>query len=176
MSGFQIRPARPEDAPGIVHVRIAAWQAAYRGLMPDDYLDGMTDEADQAAARLGERLRTAVSSTLVDTDADGEILGMCAFGPPREDIAGGGEVYAINVVPRAWGIGLGVQLLNAAQRGLTAAGHSTAYLWVVEGNVRARRFYERAGWGVDGATKIDDDFGTGVTEIRYHRQLSVGED
>lgn len=177
MSGFQIRPARPEDALGIVHARTAAWQTAYRGLMPDDYLDAMSDEADDAADRLRDRLQSPPPSTLlIGTDAEGTVLGMCAYGPPRDDDIDSGQLYAINVVPAAWGTGLGRQLLRAAERGLATAGHRTAYLWVVDGNVRARRFYQRAGWRCDGATKLDDDFGTGVTEVRYRRDLPLSDE
>lgn len=88
---------------------------------------------------------------------------MCSYGPPRADDApsGTGSLHAINLVPTVWGAGLGRELLGEAQRGLVAVGYGSAYLWVVDGNARARRFYERAGWLADGATKIDNQFGIG---------------
>lgn len=78
------------------------------------------------------------------------MAGMCAFGPARD--AGdtdNGELYAINVHPRVWGTGLGTGLLHAAKRGLAGSAH----LWVVDGNARARRFYERHDWQADGGRK-----------------------
>ena len=46
------------------------------------------------------------------------------------------------------------------------------HLWVVEGNARARRFYEREGWAPDGAAKEDEFGGQVVREVRYRRRLS----
>jgi hypothetical protein len=48
-SDMHVRPARPSDAGAMGALVVRAWQAAYRGLMPDDYLDGLTvdDRADQ---------------------------------------------------------------------------------------------------------------------------------
>jgi hypothetical protein len=43
-----IRQAEPSDAGGIAAVQVAAWQSAYRGLMPDHVLDGLSvQEAEQ---------------------------------------------------------------------------------------------------------------------------------
>lgn len=156
-----------------MRVRIAAWQAAYRGLMPDDYLDAMGDQAEQAAERLRDRLQAGSGTTmLVGVIADDRVVGMCVYGPPRDDVPSDcGQLHAINLDPAVWGTGVGRDLLVPAQEGLTDDGYRSAYLWVVEGNVRARRFYEREGWRADGATKVDDQFGTGVTEVRYRRTL-----
>jgi len=33
-----VRDARAEDAAAIAEVHVRAWQAAYRGLMPEDFL------------------------------------------------------------------------------------------------------------------------------------------
>ena len=157
---------RPEDVQAIVDVRIAAWRTAYAGLMPADYLVAMDHDRVEAAARLAARLAGGPTSLLVGLDDSGEVAGMCSFGAAREE-PDSGELYALNVHPRSWGSGVGSALLHEAERGL--ASFPSAYLWVVEGNARARRFYERHGWRADGGRKIDDTFGTGVTELRYRR-------
>lgn len=164
-----VRLARPADAAAIVDVRIAAWRAAYAGLMPADYLAAMDDDRPAVVARLADRLDGSLSHTsLVGLDAAGVVVGACAFGPGRDEEPEAGELYAINVRPQAWGSGVGRALLREAEQAL--AGFPTAYLWVVEGNARARRFYERSGWPPDGGRKTDDRFGTGVTEVRCRRR------
>lgn len=45
-----------------------------------------------------------------------------------------------------------------------------ACLWVLAGNGRARRFYERQGWSADGATRLLDGWGN-PAEARYERPL-----
>ncbi len=47
---------------------------------------------------------------------------------------------------------------------------TTAYLWVLEGNDRARRFYERQGWTSDDVTKTLDMDGLELHEVRYSRE------
>lgn len=150
-------------------VRIAAWRAAYVGLMPADYLAGMDIDRAEAARRLATRLTVDSSSVLlVGLDAEGVVAGMCTFGPGRdEDATAAGQLIAINVHPRVWGTGLGAALFAAAVDGL--ASYPLSYLWVVAGNARARRFYQRHGWYADGASRWSDAFGIGFTEVRYRR-------
>ena len=46
-----------------------------------------------------------------------------------------------------------------------------AVLWVLDDNLRARRFYEKHGWRLDGASKHDVHLGVEVAEIRYRISL-----
>jgi len=80
----------------------------------------------------------------------------------------GGELRALCVVPREWGSGVAAALHDAALVGMRELGATEAILWVVEGNTRARRFYEREGWSVDGETKSSM---FDLREVRYRRPL-----
>ena len=70
--------------------------------------------------------------------------------------------------PCSLGTGL-AQRLNG--RALTELGRTfpatTAALWVLEGNHRGTRFYEKEGWEPDGHTKSDELTGVALTELRY---------
>lgn len=61
---------------------------------------------------------------------------------------------ALYVRPSAWGSGVADELHAWAVDRLRAAGTTTARLWVLEENVRARRFYERHGWRADGTSRV----------------------
>jgi ribosomal protein S18 acetylase RimI-like enzyme len=153
---------------GGLHVR--AWQAAYQGLMPDDYLDGLS--AEQRADMWHRALdRPRGHPSVLVGERDGQVLGFAAVGPARDDEQLG-EIYAINVDPDAWGEGVGRALLDAAQDELRALGFHTAILWVHPENPRARRFYEAAGWRVDRVERVEDVLGVAVPEIRYRRSLA----
>jgi len=169
----EIRPARIGDAPqmGLVHVR--SWQGAYRGLLPQGYLDGL-DPGQRAAG--WERILAGAGprSGVVVAGGDGSLLGFAAFGPARDedqDPGQTGEVMSIYVHPDAWGQGWGRQLMAAAVTGLAGAGFGQAVLWVLDSNERARRFYRAAGWSPDGAARPDTIGGAEVTEVRYRRFL-----
>ena len=82
-----------------------------------------------------------------------------------------GELAAIYLVPEAWGMGVGRQLMASALAALSDAGYDEALLWVLDTNSRARRFYEAAGWQADGAVKEDSSRGFVLNEIRYRRSL-----
>jgi RimJ/RimL family protein N-acetyltransferase len=60
--------------------------------------------------------------------------------------------------------------LEAAQAELDRMGFAESVLWVVPGNARARRFYERAGWATDGTERTAEVFGVTVPEVRYRRR------
>jgi ribosomal protein S18 acetylase RimI-like enzyme len=171
---MDIRPARMGDVPQIAAVHVRSWQAAYRGLLPQAYLDGLDpaqrisqwEQVLSAAGRPG-------GGTLV-ADADGRLCGFVSYGPARDDDADSrraGEIYAIYLVPAAWDEGIGRQLMTAALGRLGEAGFGQVILWVLDSNARARRFYEAGGWIDDGAVKHDDSFGVPMTEVRYRRSL-----
>jgi GNAT superfamily N-acetyltransferase len=72
------------------------------------------------------------------------------------------------VAPSHWGRGYGYALLRDAEEALATTGRRDLALWVLEGNDRARRFYERAGWrGDDGMKPFGD---SGLDEVRYRKQ------
>ena len=75
----------------------------------------------------------------------------------------------IYVAPSHWGRGYGYALLRDAEEALAAAGRRNLALWVLEGNDRARKFYERARWrGDDGMKPFGD---SGLNEVRYRKQV-----
>jgi N-acetylglutamate synthase-like GNAT family acetyltransferase len=81
-------------------------------------------------------------------------------------------VYSLNVHPDHWQVGVGGELLSATHAGLAELGFSGAFLWVIEGNRRARDFYERRGWTRDEDQRIRDIQGVSVDEVRYSRSLA----
>jgi ribosomal protein S18 acetylase RimI-like enzyme len=174
MSEPAVRSATVADADEIAAIHVLSWQVAYRGLMPQEYLDGL-DPAQRAERwrRHLEALDWSRSGVLV-VNAGAGIAGFAGYWPTRDDDAdpaGTGEVAAIYLHPGAWSQGLGRQLMTATQKNLAAAGYRDATLWVLRDNARARRFYSRAGWAEDGAAKTDDGDGFPLLEVRYRRPL-----
>lgn len=173
---MNIRPARMQDVPEIAGVHVRSWQAAYRGLLPQAYLDGL-----DPAQRIGQWEQSLSAADWSDrgtlvVDADGRLSGFVSYGPARDDDADSGragEIYAIYLVPAAWDEGIGRQLMATALACLGEAGFDQVILWVLDSNARARRFYEAGGWHADGAVKRDDSFGVPMTEVRYRRSVPL---
>jgi GNAT superfamily N-acetyltransferase len=173
---MDIRFARMQDVPQIAAVHVRSWQAAYRGLLPQAYLDGL-DPGQRI--RQWERSVSAADRSYGETlvaDAAGRLSGFVSYGPARDDDADArraGEIYAIYLLPDAWDTGIGRQLMAAALDRLGKAGFDQVILWVLDSNTRARRFYEAGGWRPDEAAKQDDSFGVPMTEVRYRRSLPL---
>ena len=165
-----VREPTPEDGPDMGRVHVETWQAAYRGDVPDEYLDALSaDERGQQwagaiAGGLGPRRKRLVT----DGD-DGRVSGLCMCGPAAHDGASDslGEIYLIYVHPDHWDSGAGRALMIAGLDFLRSADFTEAVLWVLPTNDRAKRFYERGGWVEDGITRVEEILGLEVPETRY---------
>ncbi|HEX3566888.1 MAG TPA: GNAT family N-acetyltransferase [Acidimicrobiales bacterium] len=108
------RIAIPEDVASVAGVHVRSWQAAYRGLFSDEYLDGLRAEDRMARYTFGET-GTGDLATIVAVD-DGAVCGFATTGLAQdEDVPGTGEVYALYVDPGAWGRGVGRLLMVEAR-------------------------------------------------------------
>ncbi|MES5818913.1 GNAT family N-acetyltransferase [Streptomyces sp. RG80] len=171
----EVREMTSADCTRVAEIRVRGWQSAYRGLMPQPYLDAL-DVAEEAAHRR-DRFRQADAGVVnLVAEQGGEVVGWAALGPYRdgERHTPDAELYAIYVHPGHYGGGLGHALLQESVRRCAAAGHTRMYLWVLEGNTRARSFYERAGFHADGAEEPFEVAGVAVPEVRYVRELPSG--
>jgi GNAT superfamily N-acetyltransferase len=167
-----LRPAESGDEMGVARVHIRSWQAAYRKLLPDDYLEQLRPE-DRAQKYTFGNPHPFQPHTIVAVDA-GEIHGFATTMPSRDlSMPGYGELVALYVDPAHWGRGLGVALVSAARAHLFASGFRHALLWVLAGNVRADRFYRTDQWSPDGMRRIDTVWDVQVEEFRYQRALSA---
>jgi len=175
MSEIVVRPAGAADAEAIARVRIASWRGAYRGIVPDAFLDGLDPVSEVATWR--ERLAGPAAvwmwvASILEPLAAPRLAGYVTAGPARHAGEEGlGEVWAIYVDPETQARGVGRALMAAATRGLAAHGFREAVLWVFEANASARVFYERLGWAPDGAAKPLAIGGAAPIELRYRRRL-----
>jgi GNAT superfamily N-acetyltransferase len=172
-----VRRAVPADAPAMARAHARSWRATYTGLLPDVIIDDVVASEGRRAERwrgwLGDANRPGGCFV---AELGGRVVGYVFWGPGEapETPAAVGEVYAIYLDPDATGRGLGRALFRAATEALRTAGFDRAVVWVLETNARARRFYEAAGWRVDGATKVEQRPGGVLNELRYARTLTRG--
>jgi len=165
---LSIRTATPLDADAIARAQVASWQAAYRGIVPDEHLDAL-DWREWAIARREQLERATDEGVRVNVAlVDGSLVGYVASGPERDgDPAAhqGEEVYALYLAPELWGRGIGRDLLSRAVAEVPADVPIT--LWVLADNLRARSFYERSGFRADGSTTTIQRGGRELLEVRY---------
>ena len=157
MSGdLEVRRATAEDAGGIARVRVRGWQAGYRGLMDQDYLDSLSVEANTKRTRSWD-WDSGKTRSWVCT-ANDEIVGWTTvFLRARdEDLPESvGEIAACYALPETWGTGVGHRMIDVSIADLRSTGVGSIVLWVLERNARARAFYRRQGFTLDGSQKTE---------------------
>jgi len=169
-----VRRATLADAEAIARVHVDSWQAAYLGLIPVPILNDLSVERKTMSWRRVLAGHTTPGSRTLVLIADGMVVGFASIGPTRDNDDHPrvvGEVYALYLSPSVWGHGLGGQLFDAALDDLEARRFATVTIWVLEGNPRARRFYELQSFHLDGARRPVPVGPIMLPEVRYRRRL-----
>ncbi len=143
-----------------------SWQTAYRGILPDSFLDALEPaaresrwrEALQAASAEG---RCTFVAELKATGAStaGEIVGFASVGPERDGLAAGGitydgELYALYLLREHRRQGIGRRLVAAGVQWLLDQGARAVVIWALQDNHPARAFYEALGGAVIGEKTV----------------------
>lgn len=161
---MEIRPYREgDDIDEISHIYALSWKTAYRGLIPDDFLDNISE------TRWSPLLR-AESSRLVLALENGKPIGVSTYCAARDEkMKGWGEIVSLYLLPTHYRKGIGTKLFSAVVAELMSEGYSDIYLWVLENNQTARAFYEINGFVFNGDINRDNIGGRAVNELRYIR-------
>ena len=162
MSELILKPMETEEEiRGKARVHWQAWHEAYTGLIRQDFLDQWTLEA------CTRRAFRWTDGTLVAKDGD-RVVGFICTGDRGEEAPGVGEVFALYVLAEYYGSGLGQRLMQA---GLEALGeYPEICLWVLKGNARAIRFYEKCGFRFDGSETVSPAHGSAELRMVLERR------
>ncbi|MEU4179694.1 GNAT family N-acetyltransferase [Streptomyces sp. NPDC026589] len=164
------RHAREEDAEQIAGLQVAAWRAAYAGILPAAELRALDTAALSSFWRDRIGAGTAGGAHVLVHDAGRRIAGFSSFGPARDGDLGQRpdveELYAFYARPEYWGTGVGRSLMRSTLAVWAERGTRAGYLWVLERNTRGRDFYRKGGWRQD-PTAAPSGSGPDALEIRY---------
>lgn len=127
---FAIRPATPDDVEAIASVWYSGWRESHLGHVPDALL------AHRTPRHFLERVPDILATTTVAA-VDGEVIGLV--------VTADDEVEQLYLADHHRGTGVAPALLRHGET-VIAERFDRAFLAVVAGNGRARRFYEREGW------------------------------
>lgn len=158
----RLRDAGLPDVQAIAEFQTRCWREAYRGLVPQAYLDrlGVTDREVRWSERIVSGARRVALAAL--GDSGGRVVGVVSWGWPDAPDAPALELSSLYVDRAHRGTGLADVLLQHA------VGDDPAHLWVFRDNPRARAFYARHRFAPDGRTRTDR--GTGLPEERLVRR------
>ena len=167
-----IRSAIPEDAEFIGAIRVAAWQVAYRGVMPDAYLASLDQGANLDSLRTALRAETP-PFTLRVAEIEGQPVAFSILGKPRyEADPSTAELWALNVHPKHWRRGSGQQLVKQALLDAKDQKSASVELWCIQGNIAAQRLYEACGVHPSGEIRTTSSLtGHPLQELAYRYAL-----
>lgn len=167
----ELRPARLSDAVSVAGLHVRTALHAFADIFPPD------------APRPTVEVLTARWSNWIGPECppkqgvwvveEGDRLVGVAIAGPDPDDASFGHFSRLYVDPDHWGRGIGRRLHDQAILHLRQQAYRTATLWVLEGNVRTRSWYERLGWRLSGTRKASyppagiDDLGYQLTLAPY---------
>ncbi len=158
MSKFIIKPMETEDEiNGKAYVHYKSWHETYTDLVDADFLKEFTLEKTKQIAH------GWLNNILIAKDGD-RIIGFVGYGDYHDNsLCEYGEIYGIYVLADYHVKKVGYELMNAAIEKLVE--YNKIALWVLKGNTKAIRFYERYGFHFDGFD-AEIILGTPNTELR----------
>jgi GNAT superfamily N-acetyltransferase len=163
---MQIREATMADVAAIARVHVDSWRTTYKGLLPDDYLANLTYERREALWRRILSKPPGQDMVYMAEEPASGIVGFVSGGPERSgDPVYTGEVYAIYLLERWQGQGIGRQLLVTLVRQLVQRGLTSLLIWVMADNP-SRRFYEALG-GRPVRKRLEMTGGVEVVDVAY---------
>ena len=163
-----LREATDHDSAAIARLHAESWRSAYRGLLSDDYLDHRVhaERATLWQTRFSEKDSKPFFVILAETGA--QLAGFaCVF--PQDHPTFGSFLDNLHVAPQSTRQGIGRQLLvGVARRLIAQKTPGGLYLWVIEKNRRARRFYSKAGAIEVECVELPMPDGGRLREVRCH--------
>jgi GNAT superfamily N-acetyltransferase len=137
-----IRPARAGEAEVVAGIQRDAAVAAFAHIFPPERYPFPIDDVRQ---RWVDAFADPEVSVVIAED-DGGAVGAACY---RDEWLDG-----LYVVRAFWGRGVGAELHDYVLDRLRERGSERCHLWVLEENHRARGFYERRGWQLNGETRV----------------------
>lgn len=164
---YIIRKANINDAKEIAHIRVDGWKTAYKGLIPDSFLD--TLNYDIEASRIKSKIDKTdpeFTSDILVYEEDSKVLAYAYYGKALDSSFANyqSEVLALYVLPAKKGMGIGTKLMNEIKELLSKQGYRNMIVWCLKGNYSSIKFYEHLGGVVKEEREFEID-GMKVTEL-----------
>jgi len=149
-----IRLATTADAQDMAEVGMRSWEAAYKDILPADYI------REKNATRPGQfkRVITDENETSYVIQLDGKTVGIMKIDERTDDDLTDEyyELHYIYLHPDYFRQGIGAKAIDFAMQKACAMGKKFLVIWVIESNANSVKFYEKCGFLRDGCSKIQN--------------------
>jgi ribosomal protein S18 acetylase RimI-like enzyme len=164
MPAITVNKAIESDAESLANVLCRSWRDSYASWIEEAELARRTNV--ESRKKTFDMMLKEGKATLLLAKWDGIPCGLCCYGPSRDpDLSDRTEIISLYTLKEYWGKKVGLALMDHALANIESPG---VFLWVIQENQRARKFYEKSGFVQDGSQK--SIFGN-VAEVRYQKNL-----
>nr|UWI51934.1 GNAT family N-acetyltransferase [Clostridioides difficile] len=162
---MEIRKAVIDDVEDISEIYAQSWKTAYKGIIPQDYLDNLKNDFWVETFKDLIENNKITAKMVFDNKKS---IGCIAYGNSRDDtLKDWGEIVSLYLLPQYFGKGVGNEIFQSAIDDMKLAGFSNIYLWVLEENQRARKFYEKHGFYCNNDIYTVKIMDKKINDIRY---------
>lgn len=161
----KIRKASLKDVKDISTIYALSWKSAYKGIVPQKYLDDLKLDFWVSAFEkwIGNNILTA--QIIFENEIP---VGCIAYGKSRDDkFTDFGEIVSIYLLPDHFRKGYGELLLKSALNDMKANGYKNFYLWVLKENTNAQKFYEYNGFICNNDEYTCEIMNKELIDVRY---------
>ena len=168
---YIIRKASMDDVNDIARIHVNSWQEAYKGLMPQRFIESYTfDKRHKLWTNIIERELAAV---FVAVSHD-ECLGFLCVGQLKsmEDTQTY-ELSSIYINSSYIGVGIGQSLYKECEKYLLVRGAEQVTVWALDSNKRALNFYAKLGFRLTGHTSKEQAEEVVLNDVELSKTLSA---
>ena len=149
-----------EEIKGKAFVQWKTWHEAYPDLVSQEYLDNLTYEKC-------ERMAFSWRDDFIVAMDGNTVIGFVGYGNRGEDSPNVGEIFALYILSDYYGTGVGLKLMQAGLKELSS--YPEVHLWVLKGNKRAIRFYEKCGFVATGEEMVSSKINAAEIKMKLTR-------
>ena len=159
---IEVKYAKYDDMKTLAFIQTSSWKKGFENILSEDTLEKYTDL--EKCQMMLEKVYDSKSGNFYIACRDGK---PCAelFWREGKEMDESAEIVALHSIPESWGHGVGKAIMDKATDDIKAKGYKHIYLWVFKENLRARKFYEKFGYSLDGEHRVSD-FDESV-ELKY---------
>ena len=161
----KLRKATLEDVKEISNIYALSWKYAYKGIVPQKYLDELRCDFWVSSFQNWIKNNILTAQIIYENDMP---IGCVAYGKARDNkFTHWGEIVSIYVLPGYCRKGYGHKLLNAAITDMKTKGFKNFYLWVLKENEDGRAFYEANGFICNNDECTCEIMNKQLVDVRY---------
>lgn len=164
---FKIRKREKNDCMAVAHVVTLAWNQTYKGIVNDDFLNGLYENEEQRGINSYNKFDENKNHQFV-LEVDGKVVGFVNVGEANEEYENCGELHAIYILEEYKGKGLGKKLFDAGIEELKRMGYDKMLIGCLDGNP-SNEFYKHMG-GKLIKTRIFEKLGL-LENVYYYEKI-----